>query len=244
MIPRLLIPTVLLPFTYGRRAVRASSKVVSLRFWQSNLPNSLSILRIVGAPIFLWLLLAEAGHYRAWAPFVFGAACLTDLADGYLARRMGGGSLVGRFLDPLADKILVAAALLGFVHLGLVSIWPVAVMMARDVSVTGLRMKALLDGREIMTSRFAKWKTAVQLIVVSGLSVVCSVSEGARAGQVPWVWWTANAFVSVTALLAVVAGALYFVRWARRGSASEADQDKVVRLDGIAGDDVERARAA
>ena len=245
MIPRLLVPTMLLPFAYGRKAFRASSKIVSLRFWQSKLPNSLSLLRIASAFLFLWLLLAEGGRYRGWIPLVFGVACLSDLADGYLARRLGGGSLSGRFLDPLADKVLVASVLLGFVRLGLVSIWPVAVVMLRDVSVTGLRMKALLEGRELITSRFAKWKTAVQLIVLAFLTVLYGMGGDVRAGE-SWVWWTANGFVSATALLTAASGALYFARWTRRGSTAsvESERQVVVPLGEMAGSEVERARAA
>ncbi len=131
-----------------------------------NLPNALTTSRIILTPIFFSLVLSESWHFKGLALVVFGIASLTDLCDGYLARKRGNSSRFGRFLDPLADKILVSSALISFVLLKIVAVWLVAAILIRDFVITALRMYAIYRGRQIAPSRLAKWKTTIQLVAI------------------------------------------------------------------------------
>ena len=142
-----------------------------------NWPNVLTATRIGLTPLFVFMLLAEAWYWRSLAFVVFGAASLTDFYDGKLARSGNRETSVGKFLDPLADKILVTSALLALVFGQMVSIWLVVPIVVRDVLITGLRLYGIYHGRQMITSRLAKWKTAVQLFTVVFLLFVIGLQE-------------------------------------------------------------------
>lgn len=134
-----------------------------------NLPNLLTMGRIVAIPLVLWLMAQETRVGNFWAMWAYSAAAVTDFIDGYLARRMGLTSLLGKFLDPLADKLIVLATLVLMVELGHVPAWAVIVIAARELSVTALRTIALSEGVVIAASRGGKDKTAVQMVAVLAL---------------------------------------------------------------------------
>jgi cardiolipin synthase len=137
-----------------------------------NLPNLLTLSRIGAIPVFcacFWL----PGAWGAWVPLaLFIIAGLTDWADGYAARRSGQVSDLGRFLDPVADKLLVAAAILMLVAVNRiegVSVLAAVVILCREILVTGLR-EFLAEVRvKVPVSRLAKWKTAVQMLAIAFL---------------------------------------------------------------------------
>ena len=129
-------------------------------------PNALSTLRIFLTPLFVLLLFTEVWYLKSMAFVVFVVAAVTDFFDGRLARSSDRITPLGRFLDPLADKILVTAALLAFVWGGRVHVWLVVPVIVRDVVITGLRLYSIYHGRELATSQLAKWKTATQLFAV------------------------------------------------------------------------------
>lgn len=130
------------------------------------LPNSLTFLRILLTPLFLVLLFSESSFWRQISLLVYIVAALTDWYDGWTARRFGYVSRWGRFLDPLADKILAAAALFAFVYLNLVDAWMVWIIVVRDFLITGLRTLAEYRGQPIVTSRSAQAKTFGQFVVI------------------------------------------------------------------------------
>lgn len=131
-----------------------------------NLPTQLTLLRILLTPIFVSLLFIENSYFK-WVSFcIFGVASLTDYYDGYTARKYGVSSVLGEFLDPLADKILVSSALISFNVLGYVPSWMVLIIVARDFFITGFRSYAILKGRPIITHRLAKVKTYAQIVVL------------------------------------------------------------------------------
>jgi CDP-diacylglycerol--glycerol-3-phosphate 3-phosphatidyltransferase len=103
--------------------------------------------------------------------FIFIGAAATDWYDGYIARKLNIVSRWGQFMDPLADKILVSAALIGFAYLGYLHWWMVLVIVTRDFLITFLRMYALKRGKSIVTSQLAKWKTFIQMIAVFTLLI-------------------------------------------------------------------------
>jgi CDP-diacylglycerol--glycerol-3-phosphate 3-phosphatidyltransferase len=138
----------------------------SLREDAVNLPNMLTMGRIVAIPFVLWLQWQDTPVCNFWAMIVYALATITDFVDGWLARRMGLTSVLGKFLDPLADKLIVLASLVLMVEQGRVPAWAVIIIMARELSVTALRTIAMSEGVVLAASRGGKDKTAVQMVAV------------------------------------------------------------------------------
>jgi CDP-diacylglycerol--glycerol-3-phosphate 3-phosphatidyltransferase len=134
-----------------------------------NVPNLLTFGRIVAIPFFVWLLDRPTPTRCFWACIVFTGAAFTDMLDGYLARRLGVESVLGKFLDPLADKLIVMAALVWMVPMGRIAAWVVVLLLAREISVTGLRSVAASEGVIISAGREGKIKTALQMIGIVAL---------------------------------------------------------------------------
>jgi CDP-diacylglycerol---glycerol-3-phosphate 3-phosphatidyltransferase len=131
-----------------------------------NLPNQLTLLRVLLTPVFVALLLSESSLNRQLSLIVFVVAALTDWYDGWIARKMGYMTRWGKFFDPLADKILSSAALLAYAGLGLVDGWMVWIVIIRDFLITGLRITAELRDQPIVTSKGAQAKTFGEFIVI------------------------------------------------------------------------------
>ena len=142
-----------------------------------NLPNCLTAVRIALTPIFLLLLFADTWYWKSLAFVVFSAASLTDLYDGKLARAGNQETPLGRFLDPLADKILVTSALVALALNKMVNFWIVLPIVGRDILITGIRLYGLSRGKQMVTTRLAKWKTVAQLITVLFILLVIGVEE-------------------------------------------------------------------
>ncbi|MGO9836064.1 MAG: CDP-diacylglycerol--glycerol-3-phosphate 3-phosphatidyltransferase [Polyangiaceae bacterium] len=134
-----------------------------------NLPNLLTMGRIVAIPFFVWLLDLPTPVRGFWACIVFTAAAITDVLDGYLARKLGVVSVLGKFLDPLADKLIVMAALVWMVPMGRISAWAVVLLLAREISVMGLRSVAASEGVVISAGQEGKTKTALQMMGIIAL---------------------------------------------------------------------------
>ncbi len=131
-----------------------------------NLPNQLTLLRIALTPVFAWFLLSDSPLFRQLSLAIFIIAALTDWYDGWIARKLDYTSRWGKFLDPLADKILSSAALLAYVHLDLVDAWMVWIVIGRDFLITGLRSYAEYHDRPIVTSKGAQAKTFGEFVVI------------------------------------------------------------------------------
>jgi CDP-diacylglycerol--glycerol-3-phosphate 3-phosphatidyltransferase len=129
-----------------------------------NLPNLLTMGRMLVIPVVLLLIDRGTPKDCAIAALVYSAAAITDLLDGYLARRMNVVSVLGKFLDPLADKLLVMASLVYMVPMGRIPEWAVTLLLAREISVTGLRGIASSEGVVIAAGEEGKSKTALQMI--------------------------------------------------------------------------------
>ena len=127
------------------------------------LPNILTFFRILITPVFIICLFDDFPGAHLWALFLFIIASITDAYDGYYARKNNMVTDTGKFLDPLADKILVSSAFISFAIMGLIDFWMVALILFRDLFVTGLRIIMTRNGFTMMTSRSAKSKTGVQL---------------------------------------------------------------------------------
>ena len=148
-----------------------------------NLPNQLTLLRIVLVPVCMALILT--GHFYI-ALGVFIVASVTDFLDGYIARKNNLVTSFGKIMDPLADKILVFGALLCFLQLGFINSWCVAIILAREFFVTGMRVVAVDKGKVIAASWWGKVKTNVQMFSVMFGFIAFSLNNPALvlAGQI------------------------------------------------------------
>ena len=132
-----------------------------------NLPNKLTILRILLIPVFVFFMLGHTGTAGKWiAGLLFIAASLTDTLDGYLARKNDEITVFGKFMDPLADKLLVCSALICLVQLGRLSAWVVIIIVSREFIISGFRLVAAERGTVIAASPWGKLKTVTQMIMV------------------------------------------------------------------------------
>jgi CDP-diacylglycerol---glycerol-3-phosphate 3-phosphatidyltransferase len=180
--------------------------------FELNLPNVLTVLRILLVPVLVAALLSEGPGGDLLAAIVFAVASFTDALDGWIARRRKSESTFGKLMDPLADKLLVTSALVSLVSLNRLSAWVAMVIIARELAVTGLRQLAIEQGHVIAASFWGKLKTAVQIAMVMCLIAV----DGSPA----WL----DAVVYVTVAITVLSGADYFFglrRLLRSGAAVE-----------------------
>ena len=132
-----------------------------------NLPNKLTVMRVVMVPFFVAFMLIGAIPYNyLWALLVFAAASITDMLDGKIARKYNLITNFGKFLDPLADKILVASALICFVQLGWCSAWVTALILAREFVVSGVRLVAASSDKKVVIAAgmLGKMKTAMTMV--------------------------------------------------------------------------------
>ena len=148
-----------------------------------NLPNILTLCRILVTPIFIILLFHEHPYAKSWALFIFVAAMLTDIFDGYYARKHNLITDYGRFLDPLADKVMVLSALISFAVMGIVPYWMVSLIIFRDVFVTGLRMAMSSKNKAMVTSKIAKRKTLSQVLII--IFILCNI--GFNTLSISWI---------------------------------------------------------
>jgi CDP-diacylglycerol---glycerol-3-phosphate 3-phosphatidyltransferase len=136
-----------------------------------NAPNLVTLARLAAIPVFLYLLAYENRHNSFLAALVFAAAAISDWVDGWLARVSNKVTTLGKFLDPLADKIIVLSALVVLLRLGRVPVWVVVVILAREFLISGLRTIAMSEGLVISASQGGKWKTSLQLSGIIALMV-------------------------------------------------------------------------
>ena len=138
---------------------------------QLNLPNTLSIIRIAASPVLIVLLLNPGPALSLATAVLFILVCLTDWLDGYYARKLDIVTTLGKFLDPLADKLLVMTTLIMLIPLGRAPAWIVALILAREVAVTGLRAIASEQGVVIDASQLGKIKTVSQIVAIVPLLI-------------------------------------------------------------------------
>ena len=135
----------------------------------SNLPNTLTIFRMVSIPVVV-ICLTFPGKWGSFlAAAFFGMAFITDILDGYFARKYGSITVLGKFLDPLADKILVSVTMIMLIPLDRIPTWVVILIIAREMAITGLRSIAVDEGVVIQASDLGKFKTIFQATALSGL---------------------------------------------------------------------------
>ena len=133
-----------------------------------NLPNKLTVARVILIPFFVFFLLNDSMNpYFKWVALaIFIVASLTDLLDGKIARKYNLVTDFGKFMDPLADKLLVCSAMIGLIELGRIEAWIVIVIIAREFIISGFRLIAADNGRVIAASYWGKFKTTFQMFMV------------------------------------------------------------------------------
>lgn len=136
-----------------------------------NLANKLTLLRVVLVPVFMLFVLLKIPHGDFIAAGIFALAAATDSLDGYIARKRNEVTNFGKFIDPLADKLLVTAALLSLVEMGRLGSWVAMIIIGREFAVTGLRVIAASEGIVIAASKLGKWKTVFQIIAILAILV-------------------------------------------------------------------------
>jgi CDP-diacylglycerol--glycerol-3-phosphate 3-phosphatidyltransferase len=134
-----------------------------------NLPNTITMGRMAMIPVILWFTYFESRRASFIAAMLFAVIGATDFLDGWVARRRGLVTVIGKFLDPLADKLVVMAALVMLVHLGRVAAWVVIVVMGREFIVSGLRTIAMSEGIVIAAGQDGKLKTILQIVGITFL---------------------------------------------------------------------------
>ncbi|MGH9345997.1 MAG: CDP-diacylglycerol--glycerol-3-phosphate 3-phosphatidyltransferase [Vicinamibacterales bacterium] len=187
-----------------------------------NLPNTLTIVRVFLVPLFVVVLLTEFEGPRVvgvskelLAAAIFAVASLTDWLDGYLARRRDQITWFGQVMDPIADKLLTSAAFIALVQLGLAAAWIVALVIGREIAITGLRSVAHTKGITIVASPLGKGKMASQVAAILLLLVA--------AGPLPWLAPVGQAALWVVMVMAVVSAVDYYRRFQRLVSARVTD---------------------
>ncbi|OLS01775.1 CDP-diacylglycerol--glycerol-3-phosphate 3-phosphatidyltransferase [Tissierella creatinophila] len=131
-----------------------------------NLPNKITFSRVLLVPIFIIMFYIDIPNNQIYAGIIFIIAALTDTLDGYLARKNAQITNLGKFIDPLADKLLVSAALILLVESGAIPGWVVVTIIAREFTITGFRIIAASEGVNIAASSLGKFKTITQLIAI------------------------------------------------------------------------------
>jgi len=171
-----------------------------------NLPNSITAVRILLIPVFMVFLLTPSlqptGSYIA--AIIFSLAALTDTIDGYLARFQKQVTAMGQFLDPIADKLLVSAALISLVELARISAWVALVIIAREFAVSGLRLAAIAEKEVIVASRMGKIKTISQIVAVIAIILQPPVELAGVS--------LASGLLTLAVVLTIVSGVDYFFK--------------------------------
>jgi CDP-diacylglycerol---glycerol-3-phosphate 3-phosphatidyltransferase len=174
------------------------------------LPNVLTVLRIMLVPALVVALLGNTPAGDVLAAVVFALASLTDFVDGYIARARDSITTFGKLMDPLADKLLIVAALISLVSLHRLAAWVAMVIITRELAVTVLRMGATQAGVVMAASMFGKVKTCLQIALVLAIIAV--------HGQPPWV----SVLLYTTVLVTVLSGLDYFFGLRRRMQKAQA----------------------
>ncbi len=165
-----------------------------------NTPNKLTVLRMVLVPIFMVVYMLDSIPYHTYfAAAIFILASATDFLDGYLARKNNLVTNFGKFMDPLADKLLVTGALLCLMERDIVAFWVVMIIIAREFIVSGLRLVAVTKGIVIAAGSLGKLKTVTQLIAVSAAILALSPV-------------LVDALIYLSAFLTVLSGADYLIQ--------------------------------
>ena len=186
-----------------------------------NLPNKLTVLRMILVPFFVAALFVPFPHHYLVAGIIFAAASITDHLDGRIARRDNLITNFGKFLDPLADKILVISAMVCFVKLGFAELWAVLIIIAREFMVTSIRLVAVDEGKVIAANSWGEFKTISQIAAIGvilalqyvqelvELNLIPTFSVGAVSSGFFFAFLIGHIFVLICTFFTVLSGGVY-----------------------------------
>ncbi len=172
-----------------------------------NTPNKITIFRIFLVPVFLAVFLLDFRERFLVAAIIFSIGAISDAVDGKLARKYNLITNFGKFLDPIADKMLVTAGLLGFMVVGLCNVWIVLAILVREFVMTSLRLIASAQGVVIPANIFGKIKTVMQMTALISVMIFKAVDV---YYPLPFVEIYSNVFLGLTAVMGVVSAAIYY----------------------------------
>ena len=173
-----------------------------------NTPNKLTLIRVILIPFFVLFLMTDLlPASQLWALAVFAIASFTDFLDGYLARRDQLVTNFGKLMDPLADKLLVTAALICFVEIGLAPAWVVIIIISREFLVTSIRLVAAGEGKVIAADKSGTYKTATQMVWVC-YAILLQFLAGQMALP-SFLWGLHYALMAAVVILTVYSGMHY-----------------------------------
>ena len=175
-----------------------------------NLPNKLTLLRVCMIPFFVVFARMDAFWAQCVAVAVYGIACLTDMLDGRIARARNLITNFGKFMDPIADKLLVMSALIVLTAQGRMPDWVCILLMAREFLVSGFRLVAVENGRVIAAGPLGKLKTVFQMSATMALMLLVPLEGQALLGQAGVIF--ANVLLYIALALTVISGADYLIR--------------------------------
>lgn len=173
-----------------------------------NLPNKLTLMRIILVPFFIASLLINFPHHFIVALVLFAAASITDYFDGKIARKHNLVTVFGKFLDPLADKILVVSALVCFVALGISDCILLLIVLFREFTVTSVRLMAASKGKVVAANIFGKIKTVTQMIAIITIFVLQYILELIHMGIIPL---STDIFGFLTSLFFIIGEVLLWI---------------------------------
>lgn len=170
-----------------------------------NLANKLTILRIILVPIFLVFIAIKIPYGLYIATFIFIVAAITDKLDGYIARSRNQITRFGKIMDPLADKLLVTAALVSLVEFRMIPAWISMIIIAREFAVTGLRSVAASEGNVISASNLGKAKTVTQIIAI--IAALINISQ-----KHPFFTYVFYISMTIAVIVTIISGIDYFYK--------------------------------
>lgn len=186
-----------------------------------NLPNKLTMLRVLMIPVFMvFVELEMLPNHLLWAFVIFVLASLTDMLDGKIARKYNLVTDFGKFMDPLADKILVTAALVYFIPLGLAPAWVVILILAREFLVTSLRLIASGKGIVIAADKWGKYKTATTMVWIAYALLMTNFLQSMSQGVSSACYGIHIALMVLSLALTLLSGANYL--WKNRALIAQA----------------------
>jgi CDP-diacylglycerol--glycerol-3-phosphate 3-phosphatidyltransferase len=199
-----------------------------------NLPNSITMSRIAGVPLLIWMLSASFPFRDAWgeqeliASVIFILLAITDGVDGYLARKRGQITTMGMLLDPLADKLMISAAFISLVEFtpSIMKPWIAILVIGREFLVSGLRSIASVEGFTIQASNLGKLKTIVQIVAVVATILAHRWFEWQWGWYILPVRWTAYASIYFMVLVSIVSAVDYFQAFWKQIDHSSSDRRK------------------
>ncbi len=174
-----------------------------------NLPNKLTVVRIVLTPVFLALVISDIRHNWLVGLIIFAIASFTDFLDGSIARKNNIVTVFGQLADPVADKILTTSALLAFMKAGLCNIWIIMLVLLREFTITSFRLVATVQGVVIPANIYGKLKTVSQMVFSIVIMIMGELKEVSILPESFPLSTVSNGLLWITAILCVISGIIY-----------------------------------